>query len=198
MKVANANAVPTDVVVTDLGITVPKKAFADRRVPRVAAFAAVVAACWDIAVNQAFAIRMLEARVCAAILKWLGVTEVHTAFRDRVVLVPRPGVLFSGVVTMSCSVLFPVLVMAVLTLAIIPGPFLSRLQRFVLSSIILIAVNFVRLCIVLLAGAKGGINTMAPVHEWVGTLVTVLGWILMLGVMLSLARRQRSKIHRLA
>jgi exosortase/archaeosortase family protein len=115
-------------------------------------------------------------------------------FRDRVVLVPKPGVLFSGVITVSCSAVFPVLAMAVLTLGVIPGSAVQRLQRFAVSTLILTAVNFVRLCIVLTAGATRGMNAMAPVHEWVGSLVTLAGWVLTLIVMLNLARRHRTQM----
>jgi exosortase/archaeosortase family protein len=164
-----------------------------RRIPRLAAALAVFAACWDIAVNQAFEVRILEARVCAWLLQHAGVDGVKTAFRDRVVMVPKPGVLFSGVITVSCSALFPVLAMAVLTLAVIPGSIVQRMQRFLLATFILTSINFLRLCIVLATGATRGMNAMAPVHEWVGSLVTLFGWVLTLVLMLKLARRHRTQ-----
>jgi exosortase/archaeosortase family protein len=166
-----------------------------RRIPRLAAALAIFAACWDIAVNQAFEVRIVEARVCAWLLQLAGVDGVKTAFRDRVVMVPKPGVLFSGVITASCSALFPVLAMALLTLGVIPGSVLQRIQRFLLATFILTSINFLRLCIVLATGASRGMNAMAPVHEWVGSLVTLFGWVLTLVLMLKLARRHRTQVN---
>jgi exosortase/archaeosortase family protein len=152
----------------------------------------VSAASLDLYLQGRDTIRSWESRAVAALLEWIGINQVQGAFRSYVLISPRPGTLIAGNVTTSCSTALPLLFIAVATLGLIPGRPLYRFQRCLLASAIVIAVNIIRLLVVIGAGATMGPAVMAPVHEWAGSLISLVGWALAILALFSLGSQQRN------
>jgi exosortase/archaeosortase family protein len=160
---------------------------------RFGAFAIVTAGAIDMYVQGRDTARSWESHLAANVLQWLGVDQVRGSFKTYVLVAPRPGEMFAGNVTTACSAMLPLVVLAIATLGLIPGRPVHRLQRFVLGATLVIAFNTMRLVVVLFVGATKGMATMAPVHEWVGSFLTLTGWSITLMALFVLATRQRAR-----
>jgi exosortase/archaeosortase family protein len=161
---------------------------------RLGAFVVIAAAAIDVFFAQRDATRTWESRIVATLLRSIGVGQVQGSFKSYVLVAPKPGELFAGNVTSVCSSALPLMVLAIALLGVVPGRVVHRIQRFAVAALIVFAFNIARLAVVMLVGAKAGMGAMAPVHEWVGSFITLAGWSVTLFALFVLVGKQRNRI----
>lgn len=159
---------------------------------RLGAFVVITAAALDVFFAQRDATRTWESRIVASLLRGIGVGQVQGSFKTYVLVAPKPGELFAGNVTSVCSSALPLMVLAIALLGVVPGRILHRIERFAVAALIVFAFNIARLAVVISVGAKAGMGAMAPVHEWVGSFITLAGWSVTLFALFVLIGKQRN------
>lgn len=119
--------------------------------------------------------RKTEATAAAGLANLLGAQNVQPTGTSRILVLPKTGSPFYALVSFGCSSLAVLLTFAVVALVAIRSSFRRRIVAAAIAVTILFVVNVSRVAGVAAVGSHHGLQTMARVHDWFGTAVTLVG-----------------------
>ena len=119
--------------------------------------------------------RKTEATAAAGLANLLGAQNVQPTGTSRILVLPKTGSPFYALVSFGCSSLAVLLTFAVVALVAIRSSFRRRIVAAAIAVTILFVVNVSRVAGVAAVGSHYGLQTMARVHDWFGTAVTLVG-----------------------
>jgi exosortase/archaeosortase family protein len=120
-------------------------------------------------------IRMGEARLAAAISQLAGVGRIGLAANAAVLVVPDRGPAFFGIVTRSCSATASLLCLGVLSVLVIPHRRRNRWRAVGAGAATVFVLNEIRLVAILWIGSRLGPERITPVHDLLGTPMSLFG-----------------------
>ncbi len=127
--------------------------------------------------------RRMEASIAAQVVNVFGVDTVKATGTPKILVLPKSGTPFYALVSFGCSSLSVLLTFAALGLIVVRAPLPRRVLAASIAAGILFVVNVVRVAGVAAVGSRYGLTTMARVHDWFGTAVTLLGSVVAAGAL---------------
>ncbi len=119
--------------------------------------------------------RVLEADGVSRALQYLGVSGVQSGFGNAMLVVPSQGPAFLAVISPSCSALAAVLAFAAIAAFLVSGSVRRRLLAFVGAASLVMVANVGRISASLWFGLNFGRSGLVTFHDWVGTLIGIVG-----------------------
>jgi exosortase/archaeosortase family protein len=140
--------------------------------------------------------RRMEASIAAQVVNFFGVDTVRTTGTPKILVLPKTGTPFYALVSFGCSSLSVLLTFAALGLIVVRAPLPRRVMAAAIAAGILFVVNVARVAGVAAVGSRYGITTMARVHDWFGTAVTLLGSVFAAGALYLSAALPNRRVRR--
>lgn len=119
-------------------------------------------------------VRQREAKIAAFLARLIVGDAVSRTSSAAVLISPKNGPVFFGLVTRSCSATVSLLCLGAVSM-MVPHRRAGRWSALAAGLGVVAAVNLLRVTAVLVAGAELGQRHVAPLHDIVGTPLTLVG-----------------------